>query len=81
MKKVLLKKRAEKDLLKLEKGVRDRVTKKLIDLGIDPLIGKALQGEYSGYFSLRSWPYRIIYRIGKNEITIHTIKHRQGSYK
>ncbi len=81
MKKVLLKKRAEKDLLKLEKEARDRVVKKLTDLGQDPYIGKALQGEYNNYFSLRSWPYKIIYTIGKEEIVIHSIGHRQGSYK
>ena len=81
MKKVLLKKRAEKDLRKLEKDARDRVVKKLTDLGQDPYIGKALQGEYNSYFSLRSWPYRINYTIGKKEIIIYSIRHRQESYK
>lgn len=80
MKKVLLKKRAEKDLRKLEKNVRDRVIKKLVALGQNPYIGKTLQGEFNGHFSLRSWPYRIIYTIEEKTITVCSLKHRQGSY-
>lgn len=48
-----------------------------------PFEGKKLQGGLAGLFSLRVWPYRIIYIVKKREITvvILDIGHRQGIYR
>jgi mRNA-degrading endonuclease RelE of RelBE toxin-antitoxin system len=52
-------------------------------LAENPLSGKPLQAEYEGLYSLRVWPYRIIYKILKQKLIIEVIeiKHRQGAYK
>ncbi len=36
----------------------------------DPFAGKKLQGELYGLYSLRVWPYRIIYSIEKRIIKV-----------
>lgn len=78
---VLLKKRAAKELSHLPTPERNKVVKKLRLLKIDPYGGKPLLGEYKGYLSLKSWPYRIIYTIEKESIAVYSIAHRQGAYK
>jgi mRNA-degrading endonuclease RelE of RelBE toxin-antitoxin system len=52
-------------------------------LASDPYVGKKLDGKYSGLYSLRVWPYRIIYSVIKNELMVSVIgiEHRQGVYK
>lgn len=78
---IVLKKEAVKSFSKLPAQERKKIVKKLDLLRDSPLIGKALQGEYKGLFSLRAWPYRIIYRIEKKNVVIYSVAHRQGVYK
>jgi len=54
----------------------------LIELAKNPYLGKKLEGELRDFYSLRVWPYRIIYQIIKNELIVFVvqIKHRQGVY-
>ena len=49
----------------------------------DPFIGKALEKELSGYHSLRTRKFRVIYRIDhKNHIVqIHYVGHRKDVYE
>jgi mRNA-degrading endonuclease RelE of RelBE toxin-antitoxin system len=49
----------------------------------NPFFGKPLHGKYAGQYSVRVWPYRIIYKIYKSELLILVIEfdHRQGAYK
>ena len=65
----------KKDLLK----IRQRL--KLLE--ISPRLGKKLEGKFAGTYSLRAWPYRIIYIIDKKQRTIFIVSvlHRQGVYK
>lgn len=78
-----LSKEAEKEFVKLPKPENKKVDKKLNLLKINPLIGKPLTGELKNFFSLKAWPYRIIYEFIKVEghIKIHKIQHRQGAYR
>ena len=66
-------------------GAKDRpkVDRKFEELLQNPLVGKALQGEYQGKFSLKAWPLRIIYRFDseKQIISIITIDYRGSVYK
>lgn len=78
---IVLKKEAVKSFSKLPTSERKKIIKKLNFIKDSPLIGKALQGEYKGLFSLRAWPYRIIYRIEKKNVVIYSVAHRQGAYK
>ena len=55
---------------------------KFLELAQNPDLGKKLEGELRDFYSLRVWPYRIIYQIIKNELIVFVvqIKHRQGVY-
>jgi addiction module RelE/StbE family toxin len=78
--KISLLPRASKQLKKLPYKEILKVNKKLQKLTHNPYLGKPLQGEYKGLYSLRAWPYRIIYQITNRQIYIRTILHRQNAY-
>lgn len=75
--------KAEKELNKLKVGERAKILKQLVFLTADPFLGKKLKGELKDFYSLKAWPYRIIYQIYKNQLLIIVvgIGHRQGIYK
>jgi mRNA interferase RelE/StbE len=80
---VLLTKEAEKDLAKLPEQKRTQVFRALDGLATDPFLGKALKGELKGVYSLRVWPFRILYRIEKKKliILVLSIPHRKNAYR
>jgi len=43
-------------------------------LSLDPFIGKKLSGEFEGHYSVRVWPYRVVYKIYKNELLVLVIR-------
>lgn len=75
--------KAQKQLNDLEKQEKDKVIKQLVFLTSNPFLGKKLKGEFEGYYSVRAWPYRIVYKIQKQELIVWIIRieHRQGVYK
>jgi mRNA interferase RelE/StbE len=79
---VIIKPKAEKELAKIPGKDKERILFGIVSLKSDPYIGKKLQGKYINYYSLRVWPYRIIYRILKKEflVIIILIGQRQGMY-
>ena len=70
-----------KQLRKIPKVELKKIFKKLEILKNDPYAGKPLKGELKGLYSVKPWPYRIIYEINPKKIVIYSIAHRQGSYK
>ncbi len=80
---VILPKRVQKEYQKIDKKLRDRINKMLLALSENPSIGKKLEGKYKGQYSIRVWPYRVIYEIYQKEaiILITHVGHRQGVYK
>lgn len=79
---VALSEDAQKQYNRLPKIVQIKIYKKLDVLSKNPYSGKKLGGELSDFWSLRAWPYRIIYEINKKarRIEVHKIAHRQGAY-
>jgi len=79
--KIIFKKKAEKEFKKLPRSFQGRVSVVLTAITNDPFLGKKLHGEYENYYSVKVWPYRIIYRILKDEIVIIVvkIKHRKDA--
>ena len=73
---------AAKQFEKLPKLAKKKVEKALLRLEQNPQAGKALRGELEGSFSLRAWPYRIIYQFLKKEkiVWIVSVIHRQSAY-
>ena len=61
---------------------KPKILAKISKLKSSPCLGKKLKGDYKDCYSLRAWPYRIIYKINdsKNLILIIRIGHRQGVY-
>ena len=83
MPKIEVSKSSQENLLKLPKNKQKIITRKILILKEDPLLGKRLSGKLKSFFSLKIWPYRIIYDFDKKKkkITIHKIQHRQNVYK
>lgn len=81
--KVALSKDALKQYKRLPIQEQKKINKKLTNLEQNLLTGKKLEGELQGIYTLRAWPYRILYEINTLEkrIEIHKILHRQGAYK
>ncbi len=79
---VALSEDAQKQYNRLPKVVQTKIQKKLDILGKNPYSGKKLWGELGDFWSLRVWPYRIIYEINQKagRIEVHKIAHRQGAY-
>lgn len=80
---VILSKDAAKNYKRLSPSEQKKIKKKLISLETNPLAGKKLEGEFEDKYSIRAWPYRIIYKFNKKEqrVEVSAIVHRQGAYK
>ncbi len=80
---IVIAKQATKDMKKLGAVMRKRVDLAIDVLRGDPFAGKRLQGELDGTWSLRVWPYRIIYTIHQKIVTVTVLHvgHRQSVYK
>ncbi len=75
--------RIEKRIKKFPQKDLVRIRTTIAALGVDPFIGKKLEGKYKDYYSIRVWPYRIIYTIKKKKLIIEVIEieHRGRAYK
>jgi len=80
---ILITRRADKQLATLTEKYRRDAMEKISLLSAHPYLGKKLKGEHSGKYSLKVWPYRIIYVIEKKKVQIIIVEigHRQGIYK
>ncbi len=70
---VRLKPSAAKQLQKLPEDIKLNIQSALEGLKENPLQGKPLQGPLHGFYSLRVWPYRIIYEIVHKTITVTVV--------
>jgi len=80
---IILSRKAEEDLGKINKKYKSHIFAALFDLRKNPYSGKRLKGKFQDYYSLRVGPYRIIYKIYKRKINILIIRigQRQGVYR
>lgn len=80
---VEIKKKAVKVLERLSQKDQQRILVTFDVLRENPLAGKMLEGEYAGLRSLRVWPYRILYAVDHNIITVTVVKigHRKDVYR
>lgn len=79
---VVVKRKAEKEIDALQRKERKRVIDAFNVLRDNPFVGKKLEGEYEGARVLRVWPYRIIYTIHREIVTVAVLRvaHRQRVY-
>jgi len=75
--------KAGKEMRNLPKHMQLRVDAAINLLRENPFAGKKLQGEHAGIWSLRVWPYRVLYVICQKVVTVTVFRvgHRQGVYK
>ena len=72
----------KKDFKKIkDKSTRIRIINHLKKLEQLPESGKPLQYNLRGHRSIRVPPFRIVYRIEQDRITIHCFDHRKDVYK
>lgn len=80
---VLLGSSAKKAYERAPSALREKIARAISSLEENPHIGKSLRGELRGCFTLRAWPFRIIYEIHKKEliVLVLSIKHRKDAYR
>jgi mRNA interferase RelE/StbE len=63
--------------------IKPSVKKNIQRLRKNPYLGKALEKELSGYYSLRSKRFRIIYKIdnANKSVQVHYVGHRRDIYE
>jgi mRNA interferase RelE/StbE len=68
---------------RLHPQIRTAVKSSLKKLQEDPFKGKSLEKELSGYLSLRTKRFRVIYRINPDDrvLEIHYVGHRKDIYE
>ena len=64
----------------LDKSVKVRVLRELEFLESNPLAGKVLTGDFSGFRSFRVGNYRVIYQQIEQGLKIMLIEHRKKVY-
>lgn len=80
---VILAKSAERSFSKLRSSDKLKISRAIDALEMNPLIGKKLHGKFEGLYSVRAWPYRLIYQFFPKQklVEVVIIEHRQGAYK
>lgn len=80
--KIVITKKPEKQLKKIDSRYKPKIITALVDLSKDPYIGKKLEGELRGEWSYRVGKYRILYLINNDELVVLIIKvaPRGGAY-
>jgi addiction module RelE/StbE family toxin len=79
---LVLARRARRDLLDLSWPLIDAIENALSLLERDPFAGYALRGRLRGLYSLRVGAYRILYQLtdGGKTVRVAAIRHRSVSY-
>jgi mRNA-degrading endonuclease RelE of RelBE toxin-antitoxin system len=79
---LVLARRARRDLLELSWSLIDAIEDALGLLEHDPFAGYALRGRLRGLYSLRVGAYRILYQLadGGKTVRVAAIRHRSLSY-
>lgn len=79
---VIVLKKAQKEALKLPSKDQVRVFAAIAALEDDPFQGKKLNGDLEGLWAMRVWPYRILYNVHRETITVTVVRigHRQSVY-
>lgn len=81
--KIKIEGRAKKQLNNIPAIYQDKFVRAIDSLQINPFRGKKLEGKLKGHYSIRVWPYRVIYSVYKSEliISIIDIGHRKDVYR
>ncbi|MGH2955246.1 MAG: type II toxin-antitoxin system RelE family toxin [Solirubrobacterales bacterium] len=83
MARVVLARRARRDLLELDWPLIDAIEESLGLLAREPRMGHALRGRLRGLRSLAVGTYRVIYQVTDDErlVRVAAIRHRATAYR
>ncbi|TSC59307.1 MAG: RelE protein [Candidatus Peregrinibacteria bacterium Greene0416_62] len=83
MYKIIILKHAQKEASTLPQKDQKRISVAITSLATDPFRGKQMHGDYKGVWTIRVWPYRIMYRIEKEMVTVIVLRvgHRKDVYR
>jgi mRNA interferase RelE/StbE len=75
--------KAKKELKKLPIPEQKRVILMLRKIRENPKIGKRMEGVYQKLFTVRFWPYRILYEVSHEKIVVTVVRigHRKDVYQ
>jgi mRNA-degrading endonuclease RelE of RelBE toxin-antitoxin system len=71
---VKIPKHVDKNLKKIPLPWRHRIYKVLDLLETDPYLGDKMRGKYRDCYKVRVWPYRIIYKLWRRQLTIDIVE-------
>jgi mRNA-degrading endonuclease RelE of RelBE toxin-antitoxin system len=79
---IIIQASARKNLRKIPAKDRIRLLTAATGLAGNPFADKKLEGEYAGSYSLRVWPYRLIYKVFRKEkvVLVSRFGQRGGFY-
>jgi mRNA-degrading endonuclease RelE of RelBE toxin-antitoxin system len=80
---LVLARRARRELLELNWPLIDAIEDALGQLEREPRAGHALRGKLRGLYSLRVGAFRILYQLtdGEQTVRVATIRHRAVAYR
>lgn len=80
---VQIEKRVLKQIKSIPFSYQEKILRVIDSLAREPFQGKKLEGKLKGQYSVRVWPYRIVYSVYKKELIVIVIDvaHRQGVYR
>jgi mRNA interferase RelE/StbE len=80
---VLYSQSCQNQIRSLHPEIKPIIKSRIQKLKENPYLGKALERELSGYYSLRMKKFRVIYRIDHHNhiVQIHHIGHRKDIYE
>lgn len=83
MARLVLARRARRELLELNWPLIDAIEDALGSLEREPQAGHALRGKLRGLYSLRVGAYRILYQLtdGEQTVRVAVIRHRAVAYR
>ena len=83
MARLVLARRARRELLELNWPLIDAIEDALGLLEREPRTGHALRGKLRGLYSLRVGAYRILYQLtdGEQTVRVAAVRHRAGAYR
>ena len=80
---LVIDKKAQKEIFRLSLKDTLRIQAGIQKILINPFAGKKLNGKLQGAYSIRVWPFRILYKIQQKKLVILVLKvvHRKEAYK
>jgi mRNA interferase RelE/StbE len=72
---------AQKFIADLHLPLQVRIENALLEIAVNPRVGKPLKGDLKGNYSHRIGDWRVVYSIEKSFVYVKDIRHRREVYR